>query len=71
MSHVFCDMSTFNVGFKVVLLVQYYTVNSYLFISKCVQHILHGILYQHFTQLVIHLQKCVLCVILEAQYVNK
>jgi hypothetical protein len=38
MSRAFCDMITFNVGFKVVLLVQYYPANSYLFISKCVQH---------------------------------
>jgi len=44
MSRVFSYMITFNVGLKVVLLVQYYPVNSYLFISKCVQHILLGIL---------------------------
>jgi hypothetical protein len=43
-SRVFCDKITFAAGVKVVILVQYYTVNSYLFISKCAQHILLGIL---------------------------
>jgi hypothetical protein len=43
MCRMYCDIITFNVGFKVLLLVQYYPVNSYLFISKYVQHNLLGI----------------------------